>query len=118
MSGASWLEPGEVFKFDGESSLICPMCHVFIAKNHSWAVRLPKPMMPRTLDGRHSQDTGQAYYYHGGPIRMMKKWFVHERCWPKYLALGKCPLSFEGAIADMGIRQFATFGEIHRMAMS
>lgn len=82
---ASWTEPGVPFKFDG-SSRICPMCHVFIVKGRSWAVRLPKPVVPRTSDGRFSDDTGEPYYWDGHriPSPDRPRWYAHHRCWLRY----------------------------------
>lgn len=94
---ASWLPAGQTFLFDGATSAICPMCHVFIAKNHSATVRLPTPLAPRTTeDGCRSADTGRPYFHDGRAIRRHPRWFVHERCWPRYLALAPDRLWFEG----------------------
>ncbi len=85
MNGASWPEPGQVFLFDGDSSVPCPLCHLFIAKDHSPAMRLPAPLQMRcTPDRRRSRDTGELYHSDGRPVSPGHRWFVHERCWPRY----------------------------------
>lgn len=70
---------------------ICPMCDVYISKNRSWVMKLPKPMAPRVHlkradNGRTywlSADTGKPYNYDGSAIRDHPRWYVHEKCYPK-----------------------------------
>ena len=63
----------------------CPVCHVFIAKNHSWVRRLPRPIEPQVEwrgDIPVSSVTGQIYHTNRDRfLRMHPRWNVHEYCW-------------------------------------
>ena len=97
-----WLQVGfatlqeppepEVAEYSGT----CPACHVFIAKNHSWVRRLPRPLAPQVeWHGGVAYSAVTGKMYHAQPPRMHPRWLVHEYCWnraakilddPEYLA--------------------------------
>jgi hypothetical protein len=85
---ASFPTPGEVFVFDG-SSRVCPLCHTFLTRGRSQAVRLPRPIPVRVrLVGDHtyvSAVTGGAFYADGHcpPVPDRPRWYVHARCWDR-----------------------------------
>lgn len=73
-------------EYVASESAICPMCHLFIAKNHSRVKNLPKPLRPRTSrNGAMCADTGEYYYYDGRSISTHKRWTVHHYCYDKAL---------------------------------
>jgi hypothetical protein len=71
-------------------SAICPLCHLYIAKNHSWIIKLAEPLIPRG-NGYRSADTGKPYNSNGSGIRMKPRWWIHERCVPRMDAPAKYP---------------------------
>lgn len=75
--------PGVVYRA-GKSvgGAICPRCPTFISTT-SKVVRLYKPEVPDTLDGRSDRTTGKFYYWDGRAVNDKPRWFVHERCWNK-----------------------------------
>lgn len=86
---AHYLEP-IISKYSGN----CPMCHVFIAKNHSWVMRLPEPMEPRyefendnDTDTWYSIDTGARVHSGEDGISTHARSYVHHYCWDAAAAI-------------------------------
>jgi len=74
------------YEYVASESAICPMCHVFIAKNHSRVMNLPRPLRPRTSPERDQcLDTDGFYYSDGRSISTHKRWTVHHYCYDKAL---------------------------------
>lgn len=81
-------------EFLAEYSAICPMCHVFIAKNHSWVKKIPRPLAPRIKvinPGLGEEevyvcaDTGEPWYYDARHPGDQERWVVHSYCYEKAL---------------------------------
>lgn len=67
------------------SSGYCPLCHKFIAKNHSPIVRLPFPIPVLTLDGSTHFRTGKALHFDGRRIAVgSPKGWCHAACRDSY----------------------------------
>lgn len=71
-----------------DKSGICPMCHVFIAKNRSRVMNIPRPLAPRIRvldwnDGYVCADTGKPWYFDARHPGSQKRWIVHVRCYLK-----------------------------------
>lgn len=87
----------------GESFLskypgICPLCSRFIAKNRSKVIFLPRPMTPRSGDGRFSDDDNKTYYYDGRLIGMQPRKVAHEDCWNRWQKSGFAPPKYAGTV--------------------
>jgi hypothetical protein len=67
-------------------SSICPLCNIFIAKNHSPIEILDEKITPRG-DNRYSYDSGEYYHSSGEPAKgaWTPKRVVHERCYWRYM---------------------------------